>query len=160
MRRIDQIRSHLVLPHNCAGSNSSTSLWQDLVAARCRPVAGEGGKYEAEIAKELCWGENIYEGGYAMDLTCQGGAVMALALDCTTRCANDGRYPHPLTATAIFVGRATPGPCQVSVDMLKRGRTMAQATTRLEQNGKPVLAMTSIFGTLPSDETSTLQVTD
>jgi acyl-CoA thioesterase len=36
---------------------------------------------------------------------------------------------------------------------------MAQAITRVEQKGKPVLAMTSIFGTLPS-RGSALQVVD
>jgi hypothetical protein len=82
-------------------------MWQDLVAQAT--ISTDEGKFEAEIANKLCWGEGIYEGGYAMDLTCQGGAAMAIALDCTARCANaDGKYPHALSATAMFVGRAVP----------------------------------------------------
>jgi hypothetical protein len=46
----------------------------------------------------------------------------------------DADHPHPLTVSAVFVSAPDPGPARLSVELLRRGRSVSSLRARLTQD--------------------------
>jgi acyl-coenzyme A thioesterase PaaI-like protein len=67
-------------------------------------------------------------GGYLL-------ATMARAALASVAAIEGPAHPHPVTATAHYVASPDPGPAEVHVELLRRGRRKSQARARLVRDG-------------------------
>ena len=74
-----------------------------------------------------------------------GGYVMALPLK-AARAVSD--HPDPLTTTAHFLSPTTPGPVEVTTEMVKAGRSTTTVATSLFQGGRERMRMLTTLGSL------------
>jgi acyl-coenzyme A thioesterase PaaI-like protein len=74
-----------------------------------------------------------------------GGYAMALPLSV---CRTLSSHPDPVTTTAHFLSPTTPGPVEVSADILKAGRTTTTIASSLIQDGRVKLHMLTTLGNL------------
>ena len=74
-----------------------------------------------------------------------GGYVMALPLN-ASRLLSD--HPDPLTTTAHFLSPTTPGPVEVSAEVIKAGRTTTTISATLSQDGRQKMTMLTTLGDL------------
>lgn len=82
-----------------------------------------------------------------------GGYLISIALAALR--AATGR-PHPLTVTAHYLGTCQGGRIDVEVDVVKMGRSLATATARVVQAGRPRLLVLATFGDLEAEQGPTL----
>lgn len=94
------------------------------------------GRYRAELHER--WSiEGVPNGGYMM-------AVMLAA-------ARQGlAHPDPLSSTAHFLGRASAGPAEIEVDVVKAGRSLSTVEVRLHQDGRERIRLLTTLGNLGS----------
>lgn len=92
-------------------------------AAAVRP-AGEPGRFTAELDPGWCIGDKL-NGGYLL-------AVLAGAAVAVT----GPQHPHPEAVSAHFVAAPEPGPAEVTVQLLRRGRAAAQLHAVLSAGGR------------------------
>ena len=59
-------------------------------------------------------------------------------------------HPHPFAANAHFLRRATPGPADVEIDVIRAGRRHSTGQARVIQDGKEILRAVGTFGDLTS----------
>lgn len=78
-------------------------------------------------------------GGYLL-------ATMARAALATVATREGPDHPHVVSASAVFVSSPAPGPAQVEVDVLRRGRRMSQARARLTRDGAPCVEASFTLG--------------
>jgi acyl-CoA thioesterase len=76
-----------------------------------------------------------------------GGYLVGIVL---TAIGKSIAHPDPLTSTAHFLSPAEPGPARVSVDVVKRGRSVSTAQAVLRQGERDRLLVLSTFGDLDS----------
>jgi hypothetical protein len=86
-------------------------------------VDGADGVYEARLDPEWTVGGNPH-GGYLL-------AILARAA-----IADDGKQPHPLSASAVYASPPEVGAATIVVESLRRGRLASQTRTRLVQGGR------------------------
>jgi Thioesterase-like superfamily len=107
------------------------------------PVEGNGGGEVAyDIAVDPGWviGDKP-NGGYLL-------AIMARAAVAAIATIEGPAHPHPMTASATYIASPTPGPAQVLVEVLRRGRRMSQARARLVRDGASFVEATFTLGRL------------
>lgn len=80
-------------------------------------------------------------GGYLL-------ATVARAAADTTAAVEGPAHPHPLSATAAYVGPPVLGPAEVHSEVLRRGRGMSQVRARLVQEGSVRVEATFTLGRL------------
>lgn len=78
-------------------------------------------------------------GGYLL-------ATMARAAGSSVASAEGPEHPHPVTATAHYLTSPDPGPAEVHVEVLRRGRRMSQARARLVRDGSACVEATFTLG--------------
>ena len=83
-------------------------------------------------------------GGYLL-------AALARAAVATTSAIEGPAHPHALSATAAYVGPPALGPAEVHTEVLRRGRGMSQARSRLVQEGGVRVEATFTLGRLDPD---------
>jgi acyl-CoA thioesterase len=76
-----------------------------------------------------------------------GGYLMGIVLRAI---AEESGMAEPLTTTAHFLAPADPGPTLVSVEMVKKGRTVSTARATLSQGARPKVLMMVTLGDLGS----------
>jgi acyl-CoA thioesterase len=95
----------------------------------------------------------VGEGVFAAEITDRwsiagvpnGGYLMGIAL----RAAAAGLdHPDPLTTTAHFLGPAQPGPAEIGVEIIKKGRTVSTSMARLTQGGVEKVRLLATFSDL------------
>jgi acyl-CoA thioesterase len=74
-----------------------------------------------------------------------GGYLMGIAL---TALGRRLRHPDPLTSTGHFLSPAEPGPAEVSVNVVKEGRSLATAQAVLSQDRRERLVVLATYGDL------------
>ena len=57
-------------------------------------------------------------------------------------------HPDPLTSTGHFLSPAEPGPAEISVNVIKEGRSLSTAQAILSQNGRDRVVALATFGSL------------
>jgi acyl-CoA thioesterase len=75
------------------------------------------------------------DGGYVLAIA---GRALELSLP----------HPHPLTVNAHFLRRATPGPVDLLVEVIRAGRRHSTGDARVLQEGKEILRAVGTFGDL------------
>ena len=80
-------------------------------------------------------------GGYLL-------AMMGRAAVAAVSATEGPAHPHPVAATATYVSSPTPGPARIDVELLRRGRRMSQARTRLVRDGATCVEATFTVGRL------------
>ncbi|MDJ0768837.1 MAG: thioesterase family protein [Ilumatobacter sp.] len=90
-----------------------------------------GGLYDADIPA-----------GWDIAGNANGGYLIALA----ARAMIDATGRPPLSLTAHYLAPGRPGPCDVSVDLVRVGRRTATASARLRSHGVDSLALLGTFG--------------
>jgi acyl-CoA thioesterase len=105
-------------------------------------VASDGpGRWAAHLTDR--WDIGVPNGGYVLCV-----ALAGIRASVT--------QPHPLTVTAHYLAPCDHGAAEVEVDVLKEGRSLATATARLLQDGRPRLAVLATYGDLRSQHGPTL----
>jgi hypothetical protein len=74
-----------------------------------------------------------------------GGYLMGIALTALGERLN---HPDPLTSTGHFLSAAEPGPAEVSVHVVKEGRSLSTAQAILSQSGRDRLLVVATYGDL------------
>jgi acyl-CoA thioesterase len=77
------------------------------------------------------------DGGYVLAIA---GRALELSLP----------HPHPFTVNAHFLRRATPGPVDLAVTVIRAGRRHSTGDVRVLQEGKEILRAVGTFGDLAS----------
>jgi acyl-CoA thioesterase len=78
-----------------------------------------------------------------------GGYVLAVGLSALGQALEP---PDPLTVTGHFLRPAVPGPVDIWVEAVKRGKNFSTGMARLVQEGNEVLRVLATYGTLGSDQ--------
>ena len=80
-----------------------------------------------------------------------GGYLLALAARaCLEMAAADpADHPDPLAVSASFPSSPAPGPVEIEVEMVRRGRAFSVLRARLTQDGEPQLDAVTTCGRLP-----------
>jgi acyl-CoA thioesterase len=78
-------------------------------------------------------------GGYLL-------AAMARAAVASVAEVEGPPHPHPVAASAHYLASPVPGPAEVHVDVLRRGRRMSQARARLVQESRPCVEAVLTLG--------------
>lgn len=78
-----------------------------------------------------------------------GGYLMGLALRAVVA---ESPHPHPLTMTGHYLSPAEPGPATVSVQMIKRGKSVSTAQALVAQDSRQRVAIMVTLGDLDSHE--------
>jgi len=78
-------------------------------------------------------------GGYLL-------ATMARAALAAVATIEGPAHPHVVAASATYISSPTPGPAQVEVEVLRRGRRMSQARARLLRDGAPYVEASFTLG--------------
>lgn len=114
-----------------------SEIAQDSVFAReTGLVATAAGVWQGHITSSWNIGDNP-NGGYLVAVVL--GAIAQLSTE----------HPDPLSVTTHFLRPGVPdAPCDVEVDLIRRGRTLTTARARLIQQGKPRLEVLAAFGDL------------
>lgn len=81
-----------------------------------------------------------------------GGYVMCVALAAIRQAVS---APDPLTATAHFLRASAPGPVEVHVEVIKRGRLYSTVSARLVQNGRENVRLLATYGDLAGGDAPT-----
>lgn len=82
-----------------------------------------------------------------------GGYLVAIALGAVAQL--NPEHPDPLSVTTHFLRPGIPGaPCEVSVELVRQGRSMTTARARLVQEGKERLELLCAFGDLAQPATA------
>ena len=111
------------------------------VASAVAPApAGPDGLATYDIAVDPGWviGDKP-NGGYLL-------ATMARAALAAVATIEGPAHPHVVAASATYVASPTPGPAQVTVETLRRGRRMSQARARLVRDGAPFVEASFTLG--------------
>jgi len=75
-----------------------------------------------------------------------GGYLVSIAINAI---ANELPHPDPVSVTTHYLRPGTAGaPCQVSVDVIRKGRTLSSAKATLSQDGKEKLVVMAAFADL------------
>lgn len=94
------------------------------------------GRYRGSVSKHWNIGDNP-NGGYLLSIVL--GAIARLS----------GEHPDPLSVTTHYLRPGLPGePCEVEVELIRKGRTLTTARARLTQEGKVRLEVLAAFGDL------------
>jgi hypothetical protein len=110
-------------------------------ATAVRPLGA--GRYA--VAVDPVWSVGgIPNGGYVLAL------LLRAALDPDGPSAG---HPHPMATSAHFLARATPGPAEVVVEPLRKGRSVTSLRATLVQDGTPRVAALVTAGLLTGGET-------
>jgi len=104
-----------------------------LAAATAVSPAGDG-RYTGAIAP-----------GWDVLGNADGGYMMAIAARAASLAAD---RPDPVTVTAHFLRPGTPGPVEVTTDVVKQGRRFATVSATLGRDGTPLVRMLGTFGSL------------
>jgi Thioesterase-like superfamily len=80
-------------------------------------------------------------GGYLL-------ATMGRAAGASLAAVEGPVHLHPIAATATYVASPDPGPAQVAVEVLRRGRRMSQVRARLVRDGATFVEATFTLGRL------------
>jgi Acyl-CoA thioesterase C-terminal domain/Acyl-CoA thioesterase N-terminal domain len=108
------------------------------VATAVRPVHGSGGRYAAELDPAWRIGTKA-NGGYLLAL------VARAALD-----AAGPDHPHPVAASAHYLAAPRPGPAEIEVAVLRRGRSAVQLRAGLLVGGSRCVEALVTCGRLPA----------
>ncbi len=76
-----------------------------------------------------------------------GGYVLCVAL-AAVRAELGDAHPHPLAASAHYLGSCEQGPASVDVAVLKQGRSLSTAYATLSQGGRARVAVLATYGDL------------
>ncbi|MFI0422403.1 thioesterase family protein [Spongiactinospora sp. 9N601] len=95
------------------------------------------GRYTAEL--DPLW---------AVGVRPQGGYMMAIMGRAALDAAANDRHPHVTSVGATFIEPPVPGPAEVTVELLRSGRTLTQARARLSQDGRPMVDAVLTLGLL------------
>ncbi|MGH3737823.1 MAG: thioesterase family protein [Micromonosporaceae bacterium] len=93
---------------------------------------GTPGGYAATLTDRWSLLNGIPYGGYAL-----GVALRALAAEVD--------QPDPLVVSAYFLRRATPGPAELTTEVVRRGRRITTGEVRLTQDGAETLRVVANF---------------
>lgn len=93
-----------------------------------------GGRWRATVAES--WGT-----GHSPN----GGYLLAIAARAVAAAV---QRPDPLSVTGHFLRPSVPGPVDVDVEVVRRGRAHATGTARLHQDGAERLRLLGVFGEL------------
>ncbi|MFP3914702.1 MAG: thioesterase family protein, partial [Actinomycetota bacterium] len=93
-----------------------------------------GGRYRGQLHSRWTI-EDVLNGGY----------VMGLMLRATAR---ESSQPDPLTTTAHFLSPTRPGPVEITVEILKAGRSTSTLMTSLLQEGRERIRALTTAGSL------------
>jgi acyl-CoA thioesterase len=74
-----------------------------------------------------------------------GGYLLSIALSAV---AAEVPHPHPLAVSAHYVSRADPGDAEVSVEVVRIGRTTSTASATIAQDGTPRVLVAATYGDL------------
>lgn len=89
--------------------------------------------------------------GWGQGRACFGGLVAAVLYAPLGRLIND----RPVRSiTVSFVGPVAPGPVTLETEILRTGKSVTQAQSRLRQNGETLAVMLASFGKARSSEIS------
>lgn len=100
--------------------------------SKASAVTGGPGRWRAELAE----GWDIFgisNGGYLLSIMTRAMAAEA-----------DGR--EPISVTGHFLNPATPGPVDIDVETLKKGRALSMMRSTMSRQGKPLMVTTAVFG--------------
>jgi hypothetical protein len=106
-------------------------------ATAVRRAEGHEGSYEVELDPEWTVGGRPH-GGYLLALM----ARAAIADD------DAGTHPHPLSSSAVYMAPPETGAATVSVEPLRRGRTVSHLRARLVQADRPCVEALFTLGHL------------
>ena len=117
-----------------------TTTFDRATAVGPAAAAGDGTHTVHEIVVDPRWTiGGKPNGGYLL-------ATMARAARAAVADVEGPAHPHPVTATAHYLSAPDPGPGQVHVDVLRRGRRMSQARARLVRDGGACVEATFTLG--------------
>jgi acyl-coenzyme A thioesterase PaaI-like protein len=101
-------------------------------------------------------GENSYAAEvdplWAIGTKPNGGYLTAILARAAVDAAGPD-HPHPVAVSAHFVAAPAPGPVDVQVEVLRRGRSAAQVRATLSAGGTPLVEALVTCGRLPSAPT-------
>ena len=105
--------------------------------------------FEEDTAVELV-GDDLYRARitdrWSIGGRPNGGYLMGVIL---TALSDRVSHPDPLTSTGHFLSPAEPGPAEIKVSVIKKGRSLSTAQAVLSQNGRDRVAALATFGVLP-----------
>jgi hypothetical protein len=115
-------------------------------ATAVRRGAGDAGAFRYDVELDPDWRVGTKpNGGYLL-------AVLArAAVDATADGTADGEvaHPHPTAVSAHFLAAPDPGPAQVQIEMLRRGRSASQLRASLTAGGRRCVEALVTCGRLP-----------
>ena len=97
------------------------------------------GRYAAEIDPAWSIGGRP-NGGYLLAILARAGLLVAGA-----------DHPDPLAISASFPSSPAPGPVEIDVEVVRRGRAFTVVRARMTQDGVPQLDAVATCGRLPDD---------
>lgn len=105
---------------------------------------------EATAVREIAPGgyAATLDEGFSMGGAVHGGYLLATLLRAVTHAAP---HPHPVATSASFLRVARPGPAEVRVEPLRRGKTAAVARATLVQDDAALVDALITTGTLDAD---------
>jgi hypothetical protein len=123
---------------------SAVAFAFDRAIAGTRREAGDGSSPSAVHDVEVDPGWTIGDkpnGGYLLAMLGRAAAATAAGVE-------GPDHPHPLGATAHYISAPSPGPAEVHVEVLRRGRQFSQVGTRVVKDGFVRVEATFTLGRL------------
>ena len=124
-----------VAPHAVSPSPTISAFTRQTTVRRVSSVEGEIGRYRAEVSDE--WNAPVLP---------HGGVVTAMALRAIAAELEVG-VDTLRSVTTVFAAQVPPGPVNIDVHILRRGRTISQGTANVAPEGTGVGHTTmAVFG--------------
>ena len=89
------------------------------------------------------------DGSWAIGGKIHGGYLLSEIARAALGLLGDG-HPHPLAVSAMFVSAPDPGPAELAVEVLRRGRSVSSLRARLSQGDAVRTEVLLTAGTLPT----------
>jgi hypothetical protein len=89
------------------------------------------------------------DGSWAIGGKIHGGYLLSEIARAAVGMLDDG-HPHPLAVSALFVSAPDPGPAELAVEVLRRGRSVSSLRARLSQGEAVRTEVLLTAGTLPT----------
>lgn len=105
-------------------------------ATRPEPTDAPG-RWQVRLDEQWCVGEKVH-GGYLL-------AVLARAAAAEVTVSHPA-HDTPQGVTATFLAAPEPGPCEVTVETMRRGRSVSQVRARLDQGGAACVEAAVVLG--------------